>query len=140
LAAHPGLAVPLLRKRMQPAAAPAEREIGRLLANLDSDDFATRDRATTALAKLGEPAESALLELLAAHPSPEARLRAERLLERLERPALAPDQLRTLRALEVLESGDTPGARAVLEALAGGLPAARLTREARGALERLRRP
>jgi WD40 repeat protein len=140
LAAHPGLAVPLLRKRLQPAAVPAEREIDRLLADLDSDDFATRERATTALAKLGEPAESALRELLAAHPSPEARLRAERLLERLEKPALSPDQLRTLRALEVLESGDTPEARAVLEALAGGLPAAQLTREARAALERLRRP
>jgi hypothetical protein len=46
-----------------------------------------------------------------------------------------------LRAAEVLEHCGTPAARQLLRALAGGAPAARLTREARVALQRLaRRP
>jgi hypothetical protein len=46
-----------------------------------------------------------------------------------------------LRAVAVLEYLDTPPARQVSEALAGGAPAAQLTREAKASLQRLaRRP
>jgi hypothetical protein len=45
-------------------------------------------------------------------------------------------QLRRLRAVEILEHTGTAAARDVLRALAGGAPEARLTQEARLALER----
>jgi hypothetical protein len=45
---------------------------------------------------------------------------------------------RTLRALEALEHAADPAARQLLADLAAGPPEARLTREARAAVERLR--
>jgi hypothetical protein len=66
------------------------------------------------------------------------RRRVERLLEQHERGRLAPETLRAVRAVGVLERIATAEARKVLEALAGGAAEARVTAEARAALERLR--
>lgn len=49
----------------------------------------------------------------------------------------SPVQLQLLRAVEVLEQIDTPEARRLLAELAQGAAAARLTQEAKAALERL---
>jgi hypothetical protein len=65
------------------------------------------------------------------------RKRAEDLLAQLGGPAKAPEALRGLRVLQVLEQVGSPEARQVLAALARGRPEDWLTREARGALERL---
>jgi hypothetical protein len=70
--------------------------------------------------------------------SPEVRDRVKPLLAQLDRSA---GWLRTLRALQVVESVGTPEARQLLESLAKGAPDARLTREAQASLRRLaRRP
>jgi hypothetical protein len=66
------------------------------------------------------------------------RQRAESLLAKLDEGTPSAELLRGLRALEVLEAVGTPEARQVVEGLAKGTPAARLTREARGTLERWR--
>ena len=50
-----------------------------------------------------------------------------------------PEQLRVLRAIEVLEYAGTPEAREVLEKLAGGGPQALRTRQSRASLDRLAR-
>jgi hypothetical protein len=50
----------------------------------------------------------------------------------------APQPLAELRAVWALELTGTPAARKVLEALAGGAAGARLTREAKEALGRMR--
>ena len=52
-------------------------------------------------------------------------------------PITSPEALRAVRSVEVLERCGTPAARQLLETLAGGAPAARMTREAKSALQRL---
>jgi hypothetical protein len=73
-------------------------------------------------------------------PQPEAKWRINELLERLDRPEFSPGMLRAVRAVEALEHTNTPEARRLLEALAGGAPEARLTRDAKASLKRLERP
>ena len=112
------------------------RKIDRLMADLDSDDFAIRQKADEELKKCGASAETALRRELAGQPSLEFRKRATALLESIERQNAA-DWLRELRALEVLENIGTTEARALLADLAKGVPEARLTQEAKASLARL---
>jgi WD40 repeat protein len=138
LAASPGAAVPLLRRWLLPAEEKGAL-IRRLLAELDSDDYATREKATEALARLGAIAEPALRQALEGKPSPEVRRRVERLLQKLRSSALTGEELRHVRAVEALEYCDTAEARKLLDALSRGSGEARLTREAKAALARLAR-
>jgi RNA polymerase sigma factor (sigma-70 family) len=135
----PNRSVPLLSKHLRPATAADGKRIARLVADLDSDDFAARERATRELEKLAEQAEEALRRLLDGKPSPEARRRVERLLRRLEAPISEAARLREMRALEVLERCGTPDAVKLLETLAGGARGAWLTREAAASIARLPR-
>ncbi|HYT91916.1 MAG TPA: hypothetical protein VEL76_24595, partial [Gemmataceae bacterium] len=91
------------------------------------------------LEKLGTRAEAALGKALAGKPSLEVRQRLERLLQKLEGPISAPETLRLLRAVEVLEHAGTPQPREVLEMVVGGQPGTRLGRDAETALARLRK-
>jgi hypothetical protein len=54
----------------------------------------------------------------------------------LDGPVKAPETLRMLRAVAVLEHAASPEAQAALQALAKGTPEARLTQEAKAALAR----
>jgi RNA polymerase sigma factor (sigma-70 family) len=137
LEAMPGSALPSLRDRVRPARAVEARELGRLLADLDSDEFAVRERAGRDLEALGDAGEPALRRVLAGRPSPEVRRRLEPILEGWDGVFLSGERLRQERALEVLEGVGTAETRELLEALAGGTPDARLTREARLCLRRL---
>jgi WD40 repeat protein len=139
LAGAPGQAIPLLRERLRPAPLPDASKVGRWIADLDGRKFAVRDRATRELEKLGDLAVPALQKVLTTQPPLETRQRVERLLEKLTGTALSSDQLRLVRAVEVLERLGTPEARRVLETLAGGAPGALPTREARAVLDRLAR-
>src|SRR5262249_14635384 len=131
------IALPLLKARLRPVEAPPPERVRRLIDDLDSGEFAVRDRAERDLAQLAQLAEAALREAPKGKPSLEAFRRSERLLERLEEPVGDPEQLRGLRAVEVLERIGTPEAIEALRALAKGAPAARLTKEARASLDRL---
>jgi hypothetical protein len=66
-------------------------------------------------------------------------VRIEALLGKLEGPVASAETLRSIRAVEALEHIATPEARDLLDRLAAGAPEARLTREAKAALERLGR-
>lgn len=134
---RPEQAVPFLRQQLRPAASVDERRLASFVADLDTDSFATRERAERELQQLGEVALPALRAALDGKPSLEARRRLERLLERIRPAPLTPATLQGLRALEVLEQVATPEARQVLESLAKGGPADRLTREAKASLGRL---
>jgi RNA polymerase sigma factor (sigma-70 family) len=136
LAAVPAQAVPLLRDRLRPAVALPADELRRLVQDLDSPRFSRREEASRRLAEFGEDAEPILQQALANKPSTEARQRMERILAE-PRLVRSPELLRSLRALQILEAiGDAP-ARRVLDKLAEGAPASRLTREARAAVDRL---
>ncbi|MHB8736877.1 MAG: hypothetical protein ACYC6M_16360, partial [Terriglobales bacterium] len=138
LTASPEQAVPLLKDKLRPAPAPADpKQVARLLADLDSDEFAARQKAAEGLRHLRERAEPALREALQGKLSLEARKRVEELLEGVHALAVSPEGLRGLRALEVLEHIGTADARQVLESLAKGAAETRLTREAKASLERL---
>jgi RNA polymerase sigma factor (sigma-70 family) len=138
---EPAQAVALVRQHVRPAAAPAAEKLEGWINDLDSGAFTRRSQATATLAKLGDLAEPALKKALEKRQSLEVRRRIEDLLERLqaEEPA-SPEGLRALRAVELLERLAGPEADRLLQALAEGAPSARLTREARAALERRRHP
>jgi RNA polymerase sigma factor (sigma-70 family) len=135
LVASPEQAVRLFRDRLLPVAAADPERVAQLLSELDSEDFARRDKATKELRRMGEAILPALRRALAGRPPPELRRRAEQLVDDLG--GLSSEQLAAVRAVEALERVGSPDARQVLEALTGGVPEARRTREARAALQRL---
>jgi hypothetical protein len=120
-----------LAKRLSSAAPMDGRRAARLIEDLDSDNFAKRERASQELAEHGEAAEPALRKARHGRPSLEVHRRLDRILE-----GLSCQWLRTQRAIEALELAGTPAAKRVLQSLAGGAPEARLTQEARAALKR----
>jgi hypothetical protein len=95
------------------------------------------DAETEELRKLGWLAESALRKFLEGKPSLEARKRARELLDRAGKAELAPEALRVLRGMEVLERIGTEPAKRTLQTLAAGTLESRLTREAKASLQRL---
>src|SRR5262249_46836833 len=119
------------------ASPPDLARVKALIADLDKDDFATRERATTDLREQGPAVAAALREVVARPTSAEARRRAQGMLQDMENGVLPPRELRALRAVEVLEWIATPEARARLLELTKGAPDARLTREAAAACKRL---
>ncbi len=108
-----------------------------MIADLDSDNFKTRSKAVTDLAALGELAVPPLQKVLTSRPSLETKRRAESLLEKLIAGTLTADQVRLVRAVEVLERLGTPEARQVLQTLANGADGALPTRQAQAVLDRL---
>jgi hypothetical protein len=127
----------LVKEQLKPAASTDIKRINELIGQLDDDNFTVRQQATTELEKLGSGAESALRKAVESTSSAEVRLRAQRLLERLDTPQTSATWARTGRAIEVLEQLRTPESRAFLQTLAEGDPEARLTQEARAALARM---
>ena len=89
--------VTLFEERLKAVAAVAPQRLQKLVRELDSDKFETRDRATQELEKLGELAEATLQQTLTEKNSVEQRRRIETLLERLGGLELDPERLRALR-------------------------------------------
>jgi hypothetical protein len=140
LAAVPQKALPLLRQRLKPVMATDGQRIDQFVAELDSDEFALRQKAAAELELLGVLAEPALKKVLASAPSLETRKRVEQILERLTPGQVPPPEtLRAVRAVEVLERFGTAEKKPLLEALARGAPEAALTQDAKAALDRLAR-
>jgi hypothetical protein len=137
LASAPAQTLPLLRKNMRAISLPDANRLQKLLAGLDSEQFAEREKASSELAKLGESAAPALREALERDPSVEASRRLNALLEKATSATPSGEPLRDLRAIQVLQFIGTPEARQLLQVLAAGAPDARLTREAKATLGRL---
>ncbi len=131
-------AVAYLKPRLQPIPSLDEKRIARLIADLDSDDFAVREEATKELGKWEEAGLGSYQKALENAPAPEARRRLEALIAEQARRRSHPiaQRLQILRALEALERAGTPEARVVLETMANGAPGACLTDDAKASLER----
>jgi WD40 repeat protein len=127
--------VAFLQERLRPTAPADPKRVARLIADLDSDDFAERQQAAQELAKLHELAAPALRRALDGKGTLELRRRVEQLLDASMK-EVPPEQLGPLRAVEVLEHAGTAEARRLLQVLAKGAPEARLTQEAKAALAR----
>jgi WD40 repeat protein len=139
LVQDPAGAIALLKRHLRPYKA-AGKTPEQLIVELESPRYPVRQQATADLARLGERARLPLMKALAKGPPLETRRRIEGLLRKLEGARLPPAEVRVLRALEVLEHIATPEARRLLEELARGERTARVTIEARAALDRLGRP
>jgi RNA polymerase sigma factor (sigma-70 family) len=134
LARNPQQSVPLLREHVLPARpldAATRKQMERWLTDLDSDEAAVRERASSELEKRVVMAEPLLRQAITGRPSLERRKRIERVLERLER-----EKVTLGRALEALEHAATPQSHQLLERLAAGELDAWLTQEAKAALQR----
>ena len=118
------LAVPFLSERLKPAPAVDTSGVAKLIAELDSNDFATRDKAFKALAPFGSKALPLLERKL---QDKDISLEMQNSLKRLIQDAngsegrgLSADDIRAVRAIAVLEQIGTPPARAILEKVARG--------------------
>lgn len=141
LLAAPQLTLDFLKKNLTPAKAPSvsSQEIDKLVADLDAEKFAVREKATKTLEQLGPIAADALKKASQGQPNLEQQRRIDTLLEKLARAILSPEEMRAVRAVEVLERMGTPQAREVLQTLSQGASHARLTQDALVALQRLGR-
>jgi WD40 repeat protein len=138
LALDAGRTVPFLRERLKPAVAADPATVQRLINDLDDNRFPVREAADREMRKLGSVTDLALRDALTKPRSLELRLRIEALLNAPRFPPSA-EELRQVRAVQALEYANDSVARELLRSLAGGAEGARLTREARDALQRLER-
>jgi hypothetical protein len=130
--------VAFFQTHLKPAVAADRKLVLQLIRDLSDKRFAVRKKANAELDQLGELAADVVSEALKRDALPlEGRQRCEKLLASLQGPVTAPDKLRAIRAVETLEYIGTPAARRLLQRLADGAPAARLTEEARESLDRL---
>jgi hypothetical protein len=114
---------------------PDVARIRRLIADLDSEEFATREAASKELRRLGHQAEGELLATAATGPPLEQRARIEELLRSLRAFPQPPELLRSLRAVAALEHIGDAEAKALLQEVGKGSGRAAL--EAQAALRRL---
>jgi WD40 repeat protein len=133
-------AIGLLTERLQPIGPVKSDLIREFIADLDHNDFARREAASTQLARLINQAEPLLRDALETTKSPEQSKRLKTLLKGRETWAIQdPDLLQAVRAIWVLQRIGTPEAKALLEKLAAGAPTARQTQEAQAALDFLKK-
>jgi WD40 repeat protein len=135
LRANPAAAVEFLRGRSPLPPAPTDERVADLLKGLDAPAFAERERSQKELAAVIEWVRPKL-EAARKAASEEAGRRLDQVLKPGDPPTA--DQLRQVRACEVLEALGTAEAAKLLRTWAGGPAGARLTAEAQESLDRLR--
>jgi HEAT repeat protein len=135
LAAAAEHSMKLFKERVKPVKTPDDKVVAKLIAQLDSEEYAERETAQTALRRLGDCAAHYFKKALEGEISLEAQRRLKELLDDCnDNSSVA---LQNHRAIAVIEWIGTPEAHKLLRTLADGDAQARLTIEARAALKRL---
>lgn len=89
-----------------------------LIQELDDNQFQARERASRKLAEMGVLAETLLADAMKNSPSAEVRSRAGQLFKRLQHPVISdPHQLRTIRAISILEQIGSKSAKNLIAQL-----------------------
>jgi WD40 repeat protein len=127
-------AILFLKARLPPA---KEERLPVLIANLDANEFDIREAASKELGCRGFGAEPALRAALDKNPSEEVRRRINILLDGMDDRPLTSNLLRESRAIQLLENNGSTDAQHILKSLGQGDPYARLTQDAKRAVERL---
>jgi hypothetical protein len=135
--AAPAATVKLFAEKIKSPEALDPKRIQRLLADLGSETFATREAASQALLGSDHQIIPYLEETLKTAESPEVRNRVKRILDEKRSGAKNADQLRQVRAVMVLERIGDGESKSLLRQWAAGPAGALLTTEAAAALKRL---
>jgi WD40 repeat protein len=136
-AGNPEQGASLLRRQLKPAAKFDSAALEKIFTGLESEMFAARDKAANDLERLGRGVLPAVQSRLAKTESLEVKRRLAIFLERHDSDTLTSDEVRAVRAVEVLEHMASPEARKLLAELATGQPTAVLTIRAAAASTRL---
>jgi WD40 repeat protein len=132
LALAPAQGLPFLTEQLRPVQAADAQQVAGLIADMDSPNFAKRQKAGQALDELGEAAEGTIRKALEAKLPLEVRQRLGQILKNRDR-----DALRLVRAVEALELIATNGSRQVLENVAKRAPNRRVADAAAEAVARM---
>ncbi|MFO0844583.1 MAG: hypothetical protein U0797_19665 [Gemmataceae bacterium] len=134
LARSPNVALELFRERLRPAETAKPALMRRLISQLDSDNYTTRELGRAQLERMGDTAEPALRAALADRPSAEVKRQVTKLLDAIARSPYPRRLVRPLRAVTVLGWIGTAEALSLLRELSGGDPDSPLTWAAGAAL------
>ena len=133
---QPARAVALLKERLKPVAAPPAKDVAALIDDLGAESVTKREAAQKRLREFGQTIEPVLREATHTPAPPERNRRLNQLLTECERvESRTPDEVRAVRAVQVLKRIHTLEAIRLLEKWAKGADTAVLTREARKALQ-----
>jgi RNA polymerase sigma factor (sigma-70 family) len=131
--------VAFLGQRLKPRIRVDAKEVATLIVDLEDDSFEVREKASKALEELGNAIEPAILRELDKKPPTETKRRLEALLARPATRVVSGENLRRLRAIELLEQLGSKAAQDLLTEVARGATDRVEGREARASLARLRR-
>lgn len=135
----PKLVLDLAQKIPTPAL-PDLKRLANQLTDLDSPQFATREKAEKYLSSLSGDHVRAVEQFMKSPTrSLESRERCERIIKKLRKAPLTQETIQQLRLLEVFEQINHPVARETLQRLATGHEEHLLTVEAKLSMERLKR-
>jgi hypothetical protein len=128
------------KKTLRQGVPPDVKQIRALIDDLQSEQFAVRNKATQKLAALGEAARPELRYALTKQIDLETKRRIESLLDRLVDSFGVEDQRLTRRAIAILERIGDDKAKQILRGVLYGVPDDAIISEARAVLERLDSP
>ncbi len=134
---NPNKTLPFLSKKLNPIQGPTRKEVQKWIEDLGSDKFRTRITAFRKLDHLYDLVHPFLKKAAKDSPTLEMHQRLNRLLTKERKVTFTAEELRVIRAMQILERIGNKEARQILRRLATGHPQVRLTQEAKESLLRL---